>query len=46
MSEINLNKNEFSGSGLYEFHIQGHLPDKWEAWFEGLAITRLMEKGE
>lgn len=40
MIEIGPNNEEYSGSGLYEFRIEGHLPDKWETWFEGLSITR------
>ncbi len=25
-------------AGTYEFNVRGHLPEKWEAWFEGLAV--------
>ena len=25
---------------IYEIRIAGHLPSRWSAWFEGLAITR------
>ena len=25
---------------LYEIRIKGHLDDRWEAWFEGLTLTR------
>ncbi len=39
MTETEPNNEEFSESGLYEFRIEGHLSDKWEAWFEGLSIT-------
>jgi hypothetical protein len=24
----------------YRLRVNGHLPDRWEAWFEGLALTR------
>jgi hypothetical protein len=26
--------------GLYEIRIEGHLDDRWAAWFEGLTLTR------
>lgn len=29
----------------YEIHVQGHLSDVWEDWFEGLTIKRL-DSGE
>jgi len=25
----------------YEYEIEGHLDDRWQAWFEGFTITRL-----
>ena len=24
---------------VYEIHIAGHLPSRWSAWFEGLAVA-------
>jgi hypothetical protein len=24
----------------YRLRVNGHLPDRWEAWFEGLTLTR------
>ena len=30
---------KYSGSGLYEIRLKGHLDGKWAAWFEGLTIT-------
>jgi hypothetical protein len=24
---------------IYEIRVQGHLDQRWSAWFEGLAIT-------
>ena len=26
--------------GLYEIRVQGHLDDRWAAWFAGLTLTR------
>jgi hypothetical protein len=23
---------------VYEFRVEGHLPDHWSAWFDGLSI--------
>ncbi len=23
---------------MYEIHVEGHLPDRWSDWFDGLAI--------
>lgn len=40
MTEPRAPKRQFSGSGRYEFRVEGHLPDKWERWFEGLSIAR------
>ena len=31
---------DYHEPGLYEIRIQGHLDDKWAAWFEGLTLTR------
>lgn len=28
-------------SQTYEIRVEGHLPDSWSRWFEGLAIRRL-----
>jgi len=25
--------------GWYEIRLQGHLPSRWAAWFDGLALT-------
>lgn len=27
-------------AGTYEFNVRGHLPEKWEAWFEGMAVSQ------
>ncbi len=40
MAERPSRNDEFSGSGCYEFRVEGHLPDRWEAWFEDLSIVR------
>ncbi len=31
--------------GLYEIRLKGHLNNRWNGWFEGLAIT-LEEDGD
>ena len=31
-------------SEIYEFHVKGHLADRWSDWFEGMAI-HLQEDG-
>jgi hypothetical protein len=27
------------GSGRYEIRLEGHLEDRWAAWFDGLSLT-------
>jgi hypothetical protein len=27
------------GSGRYEIRLEGHLDDRWAAWFDGLSLT-------
>ena len=27
------------GSGRYEIRLQGHLEDRWAAWFDGLTLS-------
>jgi hypothetical protein len=29
---------EVKPSCVYEIRVEGHLPDRWSDWFEGLAI--------
>ena len=31
---------EVKTSCVYEIRVEGHLPDRWSDWFEGLAIRR------
>ena len=31
---------DHSGAGRYELRLQGHLADRWSAWFDGLTLTR------
>jgi hypothetical protein len=26
--------------GRYEIRVQGHLADRWAAWFDGMTLTR------
>ena len=33
------------GPGLYEIRVEGHLNEKWAAWFEGMTIT-LADNGD
>ncbi len=40
MTEAWLSNENHDTAGIYEIRIQGHLPDKWEVWFEGLSIRR------
>ncbi len=28
-----------SDAGWYEIHLQGRLDPRWEAWFDGMALT-------
>jgi hypothetical protein len=37
MSEISVGR--YHGPGRYEIRLQGHLDDRWAAWFDGLAIA-------
>jgi hypothetical protein len=31
---------DHDGTARYEIRIEGHLDDRWAAWFEGLTLTR------
>jgi hypothetical protein len=31
--------SSYSGQGVYEIKVSGHLHGKWSLWFEGLRIT-------
>jgi hypothetical protein len=31
---------DHDGAARYEIRIEGHLDDRWAAWFEGLTLTR------
>ncbi len=40
MNETQVPADKHGGPGLYEIRIEGHLDDRWAAWFEGLTLTR------
>ena len=29
----------FSGQGIYEIKVKGHIDETWSSWFEDMAIT-------
>jgi hypothetical protein len=40
MSETHASTEDHGEPGLYEIRIQGHLDDRWVAWFGDLTLTR------
>jgi hypothetical protein len=34
-----MEQSEFSGQGLYEIKVKGHIDEAWSSWFEDMAIT-------
>ena len=34
-----MNQPSFSGRGVYEIKVKGHIDQEWSYWFQGLAIT-------
>ncbi len=40
MNERQVPSGDHDGDGLYEIRIEGHLDDRWAAWFAGLTLTR------
>ena len=44
MSETHASAETHDGPWRYEIRIQGHLPEQWADWFEGLTLT-LEENG-
>ena len=45
MSNKRDQKTETSQPMIYQIRIEGHLGERWTAWFEGLTITR-QENGD
>ena len=39
MSETHIAAEDHVEPGIYEIRIQGHLHDRWAAWFEGMTLT-------
>jgi hypothetical protein len=37
MSEVPTNRPH--SSGRYEIRLEGHLDDRWAAWFDGLSLS-------
>jgi len=33
------------GPRVYRIHMEGHLPERWKDWFDGMTVTNL-ENGE
>jgi len=29
------------GPRFYHIHIEGHLPERWKDWFDGMTVTNL-----
>ncbi len=40
MSETQATAGDHDGRSVYEIRIEGHLNDRWAAWFEGLTLIR------
>ncbi|MBA2697059.1 MAG: hypothetical protein H0U62_14760 [Actinobacteria bacterium] len=40
MSETHALTGDRHGAGRYEIRLQGHLENRWAAWFDGLTLTR------
>ena len=41
-----MEQSKFSGQGLYEIKVKGHIDEAWSAWFEDMAIkTGFAEDG-
>jgi hypothetical protein len=34
-----MNNPNFSGQGVYEIKVKGHIDEAWSSWFEDMAIT-------
>lgn len=34
-----MDQPNFSGQGVYEIKVKGHLDEAWSSWFEDMAIT-------
>ena len=34
-----MNQPSFSGRGVYEIKVKGHIDEEWSYWFQGMAIT-------
>ena len=39
MSDAHEAKGRSPEAGHYEIRLEGHLADRWSAWFDGLALT-------
>jgi len=39
MDELN-----FSGEGIYQIKVKGHLDERWCEWFEGLEISTIISE--
>lgn len=40
MSNTHAWAEAYGDSGCYQIRIQGHLDDRWAAWFDGMRLTR------
>ena len=40
MSTTHASTEDHDEPWLYEIRLKGHLDDRWDAWFEGLTLTR------
>ena len=34
-----MNNPNFSGQGVYEIKVKGHIDEAWSSWFEDMVIT-------
>ena len=39
MSERHAATDDRHGPGCYEIRLEGHIENRWAAWFEGLSLT-------
>lgn len=43
MSDTHASTGSWREAGQYEIRLNGHLDQRWAAWFDGLTLTRLSD---
>ena len=43
MSDTHASTDNWHEAGQYEIRLEGHLADRWAAWFDGLTLTHESE---